>query len=137
MHAKLRISGTLLLTVVGLAGCNRITEPMSDPRSHGRYAGIGIYGPGESWKRMVAARQTKASPAAKTIDDQAIVVVIDSTTGEVRSCGDMTGYCIGMAPWKTPLARSQIAPIDLTEHVKPIEAESAASAVSEAPAASR
>jgi hypothetical protein len=76
----------------------------------------------------VAAQQAKETPAARTVDDQAIIVTTDSVTGEVRACGDLTGYCIGMNPWKTPLAASQIAPINLTEHEKPLRgmAESAA-----------
>jgi len=68
---------------------------------------------------MVAAQQTEPSPAAKTIDDQAIIVVVDSDTGDVRACGDLTGYCIGMNPWKKALATPQIAPINLIQHVRP------------------
>jgi hypothetical protein len=89
---------------------------------HGRYLGVGIYRPEEPWTKMVAAQRSDEGSAAKPIDDQAIIVVVDSETGEIRSCGDLTGYCIGMNPWKTPLASNRMTPIDLTEHVKPPEA---------------
>ncbi len=45
-----------------------------------------------------------------------MIVVDDSHTGNIRSCGDLTGYCIGMNPWKTPLPPSQVAPVSLTTH---------------------
>jgi hypothetical protein len=88
---------------------------------HGRYVGLGIYSPQEPWTKMAGAAQSKDNPAARPIDDQAIFVVVDSATGELRACGDLTGYCIGMNPWKKPLTPAQIAPIILTEHVKPPE----------------
>ena len=68
---------------------------------------------------MVDAAEQKDPRAAKTIDDQAVFVVVDSATGEIRACGDLTGYCIGMNPWKKPLTAAQQVPILLTEHVKP------------------
>lgn len=87
---------------------------------------------------MVAANTPKETPAARTIDDQAIIVVIDSDTGEIRGCGDLSGYCIGMNPWSKALTAAQIAPINLTEHVRPPkpDADAAASAPS-APAAAQ
>jgi hypothetical protein len=102
----------------------------ANPAHHGRYVGIGIYGPGVPWTRMVAAQKAKQTPAAVPIDDQAILVVTDSDTGEIRACGDLTGYCIGMNPWNKALVPSQIAPISLTEHVKPPEADAAPAASS-------
>jgi hypothetical protein len=68
---------------------------------------------------MVAAQQLADDARAHPIDDQIVIVVADSQTGELRACGDLTGYCIGMNPWAKPLAASQIAPIVLTEHVVP------------------
>jgi hypothetical protein len=112
----------ICIAAVALAGCK--PAPAADlggSSQRGRYAGIGIYSPETPWTRMVATQQAKETPAAKPIDDQAIIVVQDTVTGEVRACGDLTGYCIGMNPWKTPLASSQVAPINLTEHVKPPE----------------
>jgi len=119
MRASLRFTGVVVLSAMALAGCHRMADRADEAPVHGRYAGVGIYGPGKSWTRLIAAQQKADGPAARTIDDQAIIVMVDSTTGEVRSCGDMTGYCVGMNPWKTALAGAQLAPVDLTEHVKP------------------
>ena len=122
MRPKLIAAGIVLMAALSMSGCRKLAPAEWLPgqeHGHARYAGIGIYGPGKPWTRMVAAQQSKDTPAAKPIDDQAIIVVVDSVTGEVRACGDLTGYCIGMNPWKTPLASSQIAPINLTQHQKP------------------
>ena len=121
---------TCLGAAIVLAGCKPMSAAAPEVVGHGRYAGIGIYTPGEPWRRVVATQQAKDTPAARPIDDQAIIVVVDSVSGEVRACGDLTGYCVGMNPWKTPLAASQIAPINLTEHVRaaqPVEASPSAS----------
>ena len=113
----------VVLAALALGGCKKraatdATEwfGLSFGHGHGRYVGVGIYAPETPWTRMVAAQQKAETPAAQPLDDQAIIVVVDSATGEVRSCGDLTGYCIGMDPWKTPLAAGHLAPIDLTEH---------------------
>jgi hypothetical protein len=111
----------LVAAALLVSGC-RFDSTGFDARNaqtRGRYAGIGIYSPDVQWTRIVAAQQARETPAAKAIDDQAIIVVVDSVTGEVRSCGDLTGYCIGMNPWTKPLASTQVPPIQLTEHVKP------------------
>jgi hypothetical protein len=89
--------------------------------SYGPYQDVGLYSPSPQWTRLAANQQEKDPDAAKPIDDQIIVVVEDSRSGEVRACGDLTSYCIGMNPWKTDLASSQVAPIRLTEHVKPLK----------------
>jgi hypothetical protein len=99
-----------------------------DSEHHGRYVGIGIYSPGTPWTKVVAAQQAKQTAASAAIDDQAIIVVTDSNTGEIRACGDLTGYCVGMNPWNKALVSTQMAPINLTEHVKPPEPAAAANA---------
>lgn len=68
---------------------------------------------------MVMAATPTDEAAAKPVDDQAIIVVTDSASGEVRACGDLTGYCIGMNPWKSELVTSQLTPIRMTAHVRP------------------
>jgi len=85
---------------------------------HGRYAAVGIYQPGDGWTKMMVDQQTPGADAARQLLDQAVIVVTDSQTGEVRACGDMTGYCVGMNPWKTALTGAQIAPIRLKASVK-------------------
>jgi hypothetical protein len=128
---KLGIFGVVAIAAAGLAACHGQTVSQNASH-HGRYVGIGIYEPQAPWTKMVAAAAAKPTAAAQPIDDQAIVVVEDSDTGEVRACGDMTGYCIGMKPWAKPLGAAQIAPINLSEHVKP---PSDAPPASSAPAA--
>jgi hypothetical protein len=125
-----------LTALVALGGCKK-APAVGDwfggaTDRHGRYEGVGLYTPSQQWTHIVASQQPKDTPSAKPIDDQVLIVVEDSVTGEVRACGDLTGYCIGMNPWKSGLLQSQIAPINLTEHVKP--PESAAPAQSSAPA---
>ena len=112
----LRVVAATIVTA-SLGACSE--QNLVSSTHHGRYVGIGIYHPEEPWTRMVGADAPKVTPAARTIDDQAIIVVEDSDTGEIRACGDLTGFCIGMNPWKTALASSQIAPINLTQHEPP------------------
>ena len=118
MHRN--IVAALVVAGLGLCGCNA-RPAASDEQAdhHGRYTGVGIYGPREQWTKLVAAQQATDPKAAQLIDDQVIIVVQDSATGEVRACGDLTGYCIGMNPWKTALLSTQIAPVKLTEHQVP------------------
>jgi len=120
MSGWLRVSAVAFGTIAfAVGGCSGAGSPLAEAGSHGRFVGVGIYGPGKSWTRMVAAQSSKNGAAARPIDDQVILVVTDSQTGELRACGDLTGYCIGMNPWKQPLPRSRVSPIDLTAHVKP------------------
>jgi hypothetical protein len=107
------------LACLGLAGCHRpFAGADADAADrHGRYSGVGIYGPSRQWTKIVSARTATDPQLAQPIDDQVIIVVQDSVTGEVRACGDLTGYCIGMNPWKTALVSAQIAPLKLTEHL--------------------
>jgi hypothetical protein len=108
--------------VVGLGGCKRADwSPLGNAGHQGRYVGVGIYGPNKQWTRMAATQASGADSHAQPIDDQVVIVVADSQTGELRACGDLTGYCIGMNPWAKPLVTSQVAPIVLTQHVTPDE----------------
>ncbi|MDR3512221.1 MAG: hypothetical protein P4L73_11345 [Caulobacteraceae bacterium] len=122
---KSRAFGCVAFAAICLAGCHPKTAEEAASGNvnlfgihHGRFVGLGIYAPQEPWTKMVDAARPTDSPAAKTIDDQAIFVVVDSQTGELRACGDLSGYCIGMNPWKRPLTTAQTVPIILTEHVK-------------------
>jgi hypothetical protein len=93
------------------------------------YVGVGIYTPSVSWQRLVEAsaptsEQAAPNPAlARKIDDQVVIVVQNSRTGDIRACGDMTGYCVGMNPWAKP--PGQLTPVSLTDH-QLTEAEQAA-----------
>lgn len=111
----------VVIAAVSLSACKRkdgTWASLSGEPHQGRYLGVGVYRPEAAWTRMVAAQQTDTTPAAKTADDQAVIVVVDSGTGEVRACGDLSGYCIGMNPWNKALAKTQIAPIAITRHAK-------------------
>jgi len=109
--------GAAMFVAAGLFGCDK--PKLESSTHHGRYVGIGIYNPSRQWTKMVGADAPKVTPTARTIDDQAILVVEDSDTGEIRACGDLTGYCIGMNPWAHALSSSQNVPVSLTEHEAP------------------
>ena len=117
--------GTIGAVAVLLAGCNR---PTADTQAthHGRYVGIGIYAPGQLWQRMVTAEPPANAPpeAARTSDDEQVIVVVDSDTGEVRQCGNLSGYCVGLNPWTKALTSQQQLPAAMTTHalkLPPIE----------------
>ena len=104
---------------IALAGCSQANwSPSSAGGGHGRYVGVGLYSPSKQWTRMVMAGQLADAASAKPIDDQVIIVVTDCVTGELRACGDLTGYCVGMNPWKNSLSATQVAPIKMTSHVE-------------------
>jgi hypothetical protein len=114
-----------LAAMAGLGGCKRADNGDASWLSgiatkHGRYLGVGIYSPGLAWQQLVT-RQTSGDPAvARLVDDQAIFVLEDSDTGEVRACGDLSRYCISANPWKQALVVSE--PVSLnrpTEEVAP------------------
>ena len=120
--SPLRLLGFALLTVASLqvSACKRFGDAGSDSlATHGRYVGVGIYTPGAPWAQMARTQPPSDAAAARLADDQAIIVVTDSSTGEIRACGDMSGYCVGTNPWATPMAKSQIAPVELTAHGHP------------------
>jgi hypothetical protein len=123
-RARAEVTMKLLLVciagsaVASLCACEKPAASVDVASQHGRYVGVGIYSPGQPWTKIVATATPKETPAARPIDDQAIIVVLDSKTGEVRGCGDMTGYCVGMNPWAKPLGPTQIPPINLTAHAR-------------------
>jgi hypothetical protein len=119
---KVTLIAVITIASMCLCACSKPAVSQGANR-HGRYVGIGIYRPGSPWTKMVATATASDSPAAKPIDDQAIIVVTDSDTGEIRACGDLTGYCIGMNPWNKALVPAQTAPINLSEHEKPARSE--------------
>jgi hypothetical protein len=111
-----------VLVAACLGGCGQQPDQRGAGH-HGRYVGIGVYASGQMWSRMVVASQPKDKAAATTSDDEHVIVVVDSDTGEIRQCGDMTGYCVGMNPWASSLLPTQRAPIGLTKHAAEINAE--------------
>ena len=103
-----------VLIAVCVAGCNKAPDEIRV--RHGRYAGIGVYSPGVLWAKMVRTGQPADPVKARTSDDEHVIVVVDSDTGEIRQCGDLSGYCVGMNPWTRTLLQSQTLPASLTAH---------------------
>jgi len=101
----------ILAGALTLAGCK--PQAVASGQAHpGRYVGIGLYAPGEAWKRIVDAALPKVAGKAGLADDEAVIVVVDSDTGEIRQCGALSGYCVGMTPWNHGV--SQTLPITLS-----------------------
>ena len=113
----------ILMTATGvlLASCGR-SNAQSDTVAHGRFLGIGVYSVGQLWSKMVVGSATDAA-SATTADDEHIIVVVDSQTGEVRECGDYSGVCASFNPWTRALAGQQLAPVKLTKHAADLAAE--------------
>lgn len=106
-----------------LSGCGR-EGAMSGPgpKSEGRYAGIGTFDAGRLWEQMASATAPTDPAMAKLEDDEHVIVVIDSHTGEVRQCGDHSGFCVTMDPWAAQGSRSA-APVKLKKHAADLDAE--------------
>ena len=123
MQRLWRSVGLLAIAVcsVGLAGCQRgavwggaLWGGANGTR--GRYVGVGIYTPTAEWRMLIGKEQPSSPAAAQRQDDQVILVTADSTTGELRACGDLSGYCVGFNPWKAPLGALQTAPVPVATH---------------------
>jgi hypothetical protein len=108
--------GFFIVASACLSGCGQ--QPATNTVDHhgGRYLGIGVYQAGTLWSHMVAANRPANGPAATVADDEQVIVVVDSNTGEIRQCGNFTGHCIGMNPWTNALGQGQAAPVPLEAH---------------------
>jgi hypothetical protein len=108
-----------LLALASLCGCgHRDGGGISRSARHGRYAGIGVFDAGVLWSKMAIPNKPAAAQAATTADDEHIIVVVDTDTGEVRECGDHSGYCTAIDPWTQGIALQQRAPVPLTAHAE-------------------
>ena len=94
------------------AGCTA-KEETATVSAEGRYQGIGVYTAGSGWARIAAPPPQEGSRAATLADDDNVIVVADSQTGEVRQCGDLSGYCITLNPWTQALDATRAAPVAL------------------------
>ena len=131
----MRVSAlAVLLAGCVLSGCGE-EAAMSDgcSRSPGRYSGIGTYDAGRLWAEMAGIEAPSDPAAARLADDEHIIVVIDSHTGEVRQCGDYSGVCVAMNPWTGQGSRSA-TPIKLEKHAADLAAEDEARLEEAAPA---
>ncbi|QNQ10237.1 hypothetical protein [Sphingomonas alpina] len=106
-----------------LAGCSKTEEATGEAQHQGRYVGIGIYSPSKLWALLKPANPSKDKAAATLEDDSHVIVVVDSKTGEVRQCGNLSGYCVRMNPWG---GSAPVAPASLTKHAADLAGEEAA-----------
>jgi hypothetical protein len=129
---KTQLVMCLLATAV-LGGCQDAGPASSAGAKQGRYVGVGHYAPGDMWKQVV--RQASKDPAAAVpADDEQIIIVMDGVSGEVRQCGNLSGFCIAMNPWAKALPQTQTAPLPMAKHAEQLAAEAEARAKASAPA---
>jgi hypothetical protein len=130
MRTTIAVCG-MLLAGIALGGCKKAADGSYEfagvQHQKGRYEGVGVYSPGSGWTNLTDAQQPNA--ASKTANDQAIIVTVDSDTGEMRACGDLSGYCVGMNPWNKDLVAAQKAPVKVTPGTEPTAAADATPAV--------
>lgn len=114
----------MIFVGVLLAGCNEREDAVSGlgSKSPGRYSGIGTYDPGRLWPELAGAKAAADPAMAKLEDDEHIIVVIDSHTGEVRQCGNNSGVCVAMNPW-TAEGSQLVTPVKLKRHAAELDAE--------------
>jgi hypothetical protein len=121
------------LSLLPLAGCQKREEApataagqaVTSPGLKGRFIGIGIYSPGEMWAQLVGHTEQVEAPstspvAANLEDDGYVIVVVDSATGEIRQCGNLSGRCFAMNPWTSTVPP---APALLLKHQAQIRAD--------------
>ena len=132
------------LALLTLAGCTKKAEetmaPGGAPQGRGRFVGVGIYAPSRLWEQLAAepaadgARPAPTDPAAATLkNDSEIIVVLDSSTGQLRQCGNLSGVCISMRPW----AKAGPAPARLLKHEADLQREAEAAEAQEDAAADK
>lgn len=114
------------VAALGVTGCQKADEkaPIAINGPRGRYVGVGLYGAGPMWSHLVRPAATDADPAsARLDDDEQIIVLLDTATGELRQCGNLSGHCIGLNPWAQPLAKDLGMPARLLKHAEQLSAE--------------
>jgi len=113
----------LVLTLLSLGGCHKYTAAEYDSaHARGRYSGIGLFEPSKLWAK-VQGDATKDPAAAKLEDDEMVIVVVDSETGEVRECGNYSGRCLSMNPWTKAVGPQQHTPVRLDVHAAELTSE--------------
>ena len=104
------------LSLMFLAGCNQLADASgTGPKNPGRFAGIGVFEAGRLWGQMTGSPSPTDPASARIQDDEHVIVVIDSHTGEIRQCGDHSGYCVSMNPWSGAGAGTSL-PVKLSKH---------------------
>jgi hypothetical protein len=89
----------LALTAI-LSACGQpIGVSSPGDKNPGRYTGIGVVSAGRLWSQRAITTPASDTAAATLADDEHIIVVVDTHSGEVRQCGDQSGFCVTMNPW--------------------------------------
>jgi hypothetical protein len=104
--------------LLALAGCQKPAASPQGATAHGRYLGVGVYEPGPMWRQIARSGAPAGAAAATLKDDEQVIVVVDSKTGEVRQCGNLSGVCIGMNPWT---AAATPTPANMLKHADAAE----------------
>jgi uncharacterized protein YceK len=105
----------LLVVGVGLGGCHAMSlGGTADDGHRGRYAGVGLYSADHGWAHVAGAPEPADKAVATTADDSTLIVTVDGMTGEIRQCGNYSGHCIAMNPWRAKPGARQAAPVSLT-----------------------
>ena len=104
----------VFVLAVLLAGCGPHLAN-APHRGEGRFQGIGIGPAGDAWRKLADAPKPVSAKTANLADDDYLIVVTDTVTGEVRECGDRSGFCIQLRPWDKPAPST---PLLVTEHTK-------------------
>jgi hypothetical protein len=122
MRVVLISLGVIAVLLVG--GCH--PGGTSTRPSHGRYEGVGLYPANQMWAQMIHPTVAGDPATTKLDDDEQIIVTVDSQTGEVRQCGNLTGYCVAMNPWAGSLGTPQTAPLHVKKHAEQLMQEAVA-----------
>jgi hypothetical protein len=91
--------------------------------ARGRYLGVAVYAPGRMWEQVARAGAPTNAAAATLKDDEQVIVVVDSATGEVRQCGNLSGFCVAMNPWAGSATPAQGAPALLQKHSQQLDVD--------------
>jgi hypothetical protein len=112
----------LMAAAAILGGCDRSQERAPHGPGQGRYLGVGIYDAGTLWQEQANAEPPKDPKAATLADDSEVLVVVDSATGEIRQCGNFSGRCLSLNPWRGPAGA---APAAFVRHAADVAREAA------------
>jgi hypothetical protein len=114
---------------MALSGCQKKAEaPASNlfgSSARGRYLGVAVYSPGRMWEQVARTGAPTDAAVSTLKDDEQVIVVVDSATGELRQCGNLSGFCTTMNPWSKPAAA---VPTALLKHAQQLDDEAAAQA---------
>ena len=105
-----------------LGACNK-PGSLESGSERGRFAGVGIYSADRMWSQIAGVEAPKSPGTSRLKDDQEVIVVVDTRTGELRQCGNLSGFCVGMNPWAKPLSTAQAEPLSVLKHEEDFERE--------------